>query len=44
MEGDHGEPSEKSQIKFRKAQREQEATYTGKNELARTHSIHRAVP
>lgn len=44
MEGDHGDPSEEPQIKFRKAQREQEATYAGKNELARTHSIHRAVP
>lgn len=44
MEGDQDDPCEETQIKFREAQREQEAAYAGKNELARTHSIHRAVP
>lgn len=44
MERNHGDPSEETQIKFRETQRKQEATYAGKYELARTHSIHRAVP
>ena len=44
MQGDQGDPCEETQIKFRKTQGEQEAAYAGKNELARTHSIHCAVP
>jgi len=44
MEGNHGDPREQAQIKFRKAEGKQEPADAGENELARTCSIHRAVP
>lgn len=44
MKGDQGHPCEQAQIEFREAQWEKETTYAGKNKLAHTHSIHRAVP
>ena len=44
MEGNHGNPGEQAQIEFREAEGEQEPADAGEKELARTHSIHRAVP
>lgn len=44
MEGNHGDPRKQAQIEFRETKGKQESADAGENELARTSTIHRAVP